>query len=82
MESWHILLHLAAALNWSSKQTDVKTVFLYSILPDDKVQWMEQPKGMEEEGFEDHVWMLQRGLYRMKQAGHLWNKTMDATMVE
>ena len=61
---------------------DVKTVFLYSILPDNKVQWMEQPEGMEEEGFEDHVWMLQQGLYRMKQAGHLWNKTMDATIVE
>ena len=82
MESWRILLHLAAALNWSSKQTDVKTAFLYSILPDDEVQWMEQPEGMEEEGFEDYVWMLQRGLYGMKQARRLWNKTMDAAMVE
>lgn len=81
MESWCILLHLAAALDWSSKQTDVKTVFLYSILPDDEIQWMEQPEGIEE-GFEDHVWMLQWGLYGMKQAGHLWNKTMDSTMIE
>ena len=82
MESWRILLHLAAALDWNSKQTDVKTAFLYSLLPDDEVQWMEQPEGMEEEGFEDYVWMLQRGLYGMKQAGRLWNKTMDAAMIE
>jgi len=82
MESWRILLHLAATLDWSTKQTDVKTAFLYSILPDDEVQWMEQLEGMEEEGFEDHVWMLQQGLYGMKQAGRLWNKTMDAAMVE
>ena len=71
MESWRILLHLAATLDWSTKQTDVKTAFLYSILPDDEVQWMEQPEGTEEEGFEDHVWMLQQGLYGMKQAGCL-----------
>jgi hypothetical protein len=82
MESWRILLHLAAALDWSSKQTDVKTAFLYSLLPDNETQWMEQPEGMEEEGFEDYVWMLQRGLYGMKQAGRLWNKTMDSAMVE
>jgi hypothetical protein len=82
MESWRILLHLAAALNWDTQQIDVKTAFLYSLLPDDEVQWMEQPEGMEEEGSENYVWMLQRGLYGMKQAGRLWNKTMDAAMVE
>jgi hypothetical protein len=82
MESWRILLHVAASLDWDSQQVDVKTAFLYSLLPDDEVQWMEQPEGMEEEGFEDYIWMLQRGLYGMKQAGRLWNKTMDAAMVE
>ena len=82
MESWRILLHLVAALNWDTQQIDVKTAFLYSLLPDDEVQWMEQPEGMEEEGSENYVWMLQWGLYGMKQAGCLWNKTMDAAMVE
>ena len=46
------------------------------------MQWMEQPEGLEEEGFEDHVWMLQWGLYGMKQARCLWNKTMDTAMIE
>ena len=82
MESWHILLHLMAALDWNSKQTNVKMAVLYSLLPEDEVQWMEQPEGMEEEGFEDYVWMLQQGLYGMKQARCLWNKTMDAAMIE
>jgi hypothetical protein len=82
MESWHILLHFAAVLNWDAQQIDIKTAFLYGLLPDDEIQWMEQPEGMEEPGFEDHVWMLQWGLYGMKQAGRLWNKTMNSAMVE
>ncbi|KAG5729260.1 Copia protein [Termitomyces sp. T112] len=58
MESWHILLHLAAAKGWDATQIDVKTAFLYGILPEDEVQFMKQPKGFEEEGKEDWVWML------------------------
>lgn len=45
MESWRILLHLAAANSWDATQIDVKTAFLYGLLPDDKVQFMEQPEG-------------------------------------
>jgi hypothetical protein len=29
MESWHILLHLAAHLGWDAQQIDIKTAFLY-----------------------------------------------------
>ena len=29
MESWRILLHLAAALDWDAQQIDIKTAFLY-----------------------------------------------------
>ena len=52
MESWQILLHLAAALNWDTQQINTKTVFLYGLLPDDKIQFMEQPNGFEEPGKE------------------------------
>lgn len=55
MESWHILLHIAATEGWDATQIDVKTAFLYGILPDDEVQYMEQPEGFEEPGKEDHV---------------------------
>jgi hypothetical protein len=42
---------------------------------------MEQPKGFEEAGKETYVWMLKKGLYGMKQAGQIWNKTMNKDMV-
>ena len=81
MESWRILLHIAAALGWDAQQIDIKTAFLYGLLPDDEVQYMEQPKGFEEKGKETWVWKLQRGIYGMKQAGRIWNKMMNDAML-
>jgi hypothetical protein len=73
MESWKILLHIAASLGWDAQHIDVKTAFLYSLLPDDEVQYMQQPTGFEEPGKEDWVWQLQCSLYSMKQSSHIWN---------
>lgn len=81
MESWRILLHIAATEGWDATQIDVKTAFLYGVLPDDEVQYMEQPKGFEEQGKEDWVCELMRGLYGMKQAGRIWNQTLNDRMV-
>ena len=78
MESWRILLHIAAALDWDAQQINIKTAFLYGLLPDNKVQYMEQPQGFEEKGKEMWVW---KGLYGMKQAGRIWNKTMNEAMI-
>jgi hypothetical protein len=81
MESWHILLHIAATLDWDAQQIDIKTVFLYGLLPEDEVQYMEQPEGFIQLGKENYVWMLLRGLYGMKQSGRIWNKTMNEQML-
>lgn len=81
MESWRVLLHIAAVLGWDTQQIDIKTAFLYGLLPDNETQYMEQPEGFEEPGKEDFVWKLQRGLYGMKQAGRIWNKTMNDAML-
>ena len=58
MESWQILLHIAATLGWDAQQVDIKTAFLNGLLPDNKVQFMEQPTGFEEPGREDWIWKL------------------------
>ena len=50
MESWCILLHIMAALGWDVQQIDIKTAFLYGLLPEDEVQFMEQPEGFLELG--------------------------------
>ena len=81
MESWRILLHLAAALDWDAQQIDIKTAFLYGLLPDDEIQYMEQPNGFEEPGKEEYVWRIERGLYGMKQSGRIWNQTMNEQML-
>ena len=44
MESWWILLHIMATLAWDVQQIDIKTAFLYGLLPEDEIQYMEQPK--------------------------------------
>ena len=81
MESWRILLHIAASLGWDAQQIDIKTAFLYGLLPDDEIQYMEQPRGFEEPGKETWVWQLQRSLYGMKQSGRIWNKMMNEAML-
>lgn len=77
MESWQILLHLVAALDWDAQKIDINTAFLYGLLPDDKIQYMEQPNGFEEPGKEEYVWRIEQGLYGMKQSGRIWNQTMN-----
>jgi hypothetical protein len=81
MESWRILLHIAACKGWDVQQIDVKTAFLYGLLPDNETQYMQQPIGFEEPGKETWVWRLKRGLYGMKQSGRIWNKTMNEAML-
>ena len=81
MESWRILLHLAAALDWDAQQIDIKTAFLYGLLPEEEYQYMEQPPEFEEPGKEDWVWVIQRGLYGMKQSSRIWNITMNEKML-
>jgi len=81
MESWCILLHLAATLNWDAQQIDIKTAFLYGLLPKEEYQYMEQPLKFEEPGKENWVWVIQHGLYGMKQSGCIWNITMNKKML-
>ena len=42
LESLRVILHIAAANDWCIRQYDVKTAFLYGILPKEENQFMEQ----------------------------------------
>jgi len=81
MESVRLLLNIATAKDWDIQQVDVKTAFLYGLLPPDEAQYLEQPESFTEPGKEDWVWCLQHGLYGMKQSGCIWNKTMHKAML-
>ena len=75
------VLHLAASNDWSLHQYDVKTAFLNGVLPEDEIQFMEQPPGFAVPGKETHVWRLISGLYRMQQSSHIWNKALNASFL-
>lgn len=81
LESFRILTHLGAALDWEIDQLDIKTAFLHGLLEADEVCYMHQPEGFLEAGKEDWVWELQKGLYGMKQGGLVWNRMMNDAML-
>ncbi|KAJ8480980.1 hypothetical protein ONZ45_g15469 [Pleurotus djamor] len=83
-ESIRSLLHIAAANDWDIQQIDVKTAFLYGQLPEDEQIYIEQIKDFDDPDHpaKDWVWLLRRGLYGLKQAGRVWNKTMNGNMTE
>ena len=80
-ESFWILLHLAGLLNWDIQQFNIKTAFLHGLLDKEEFQFMDQLEGFKEPGKEDWVWHVEKGLYRMHQAGQVWNCTLDKAMV-
>jgi len=80
LESFRLVLHLAASLGWDLQQLDVKTAFLHGVLPPEETAYMEQPPGFEEPGKEDWVWRLEKSIYGMKQASRIWNQTFHKTV--
>ena len=80
LESFCLVLHLAASLGWDLQQLDVKMAFLHGVLPPEETAYVEQPPGFEEPGKEDWVWRLQKSIYRMKQASQIWNQTFHKTV--
>ena len=82
LESFRILMHLAASLDWDIQHIDIKTAFLHGVLPEDETAYLEQPKGFEENGKEDWVMELKKSIYGMKQAGRIWNQTFHDSVTE
>jgi Reverse transcriptase (RNA-dependent DNA polymerase) len=78
MEGIRTVLHIGAQRDWIMRQFDVKMAFLYGDL--DEEIYMQQPKGFEEPGKGDHVTLLKKGLYGLKQGGRQWKKKLHAAM--
>jgi hypothetical protein len=75
LESFRVILHIAAALGWDLQQFDIRTAFLHGVLPENETMYMEQPEGFEAVDKEDWVMKLMKSIYGMKQASRVWNKT-------
>jgi hypothetical protein len=65
-----MLLAVAAQKSWKTFQLDVKSTSLNAYLQEEI--FVEQPKGFVIEGEEDKVYLLNKALYRLKQASRAW----------
>ena len=70
LEAIRILISFAAFMNFKLYEINVKCVFLNGFL-DEKV-FVEQPLGFESPSFSDHVYKLDKAIYRLKQAPRQW----------
>jgi hypothetical protein len=77
LSSAQAILAVAASNSWLVEQMDMKSVYLNSMLPDDKVIYMRPPPGFElpSPGNCDRILQLKRVLYGLKQSSQLWYKT-------
>lgn len=66
-----VMLALVAQFDWELKQMDVKTAFLHGEL-DEKI-YMRQPEGFVDKKNPDHVCLLKKSLYGLKQSPRMWN---------
>ena len=76
--SIRILLSLVATKDLELEQLDVKTAFLHGDL--DEQIYMHQPEGFVVPGKEDHVCLLKKSLYGLKQSPRQWYKRFDSFM--
>ncbi|KAL2231405.1 UNVERIFIED_CONTAM: Retrovirus-related Pol polyprotein from transposon TNT 1-94 [Sesamum indicum] len=74
-----IILALTAYHDWELKQMDVKTAFLHGDL--DENIYMYQPFGFSDTSKPDHVCLLKKSLYGLKQSPRQWNKKFDEFML-
>jgi hypothetical protein len=78
VDSLRGLLSLAAHHDWEIHHMDVKSAYLNGKL--NETIYMRQPKGFEVPGKRDHVCLLHKGLYGLKQSGRTWNQTIDPAL--
>lgn len=77
--SIRVLLALVAMFDLELEQLDVKTAFLHGNL--EEQIYMQQLEGFIIDGKEDHVCLLKKSLYGLKQSPKQWYKRFNSFMI-
>ena len=78
--SIRIILALAVSLRLYLRQFDIKTAFLYKELPESQRVYILPPRGVNVPP--QHVLMLLKSVYGLKQASRQWNLHLNKTLHE
>ncbi|XP_019181985.1 PREDICTED: uncharacterized protein LOC109177138 [Ipomoea nil] len=74
-----VLLSLAVSRGWTIRQFDVHNAFLNGNLAE--MVYMKQPPSYEDKATSDHLCLLQRSLYVLKQASQPWFNQLHSFLV-
>jgi len=77
-ETLRTFLAFVASMKWDIKQFDVKGAYLHGLLQE--LRFMDQPHGFDDRS--GCVCKLIQTLYRLCQAGNVWNREFNAAMKE
>jgi hypothetical protein len=80
LEAIRMLLAFAAHHDFKLYQMDVKSAFLNG--PIQELVFVEQPPGFEDPKFPNHVYKLQKALYRLKQAPRAWYECLKEFLLK
>ena len=75
IETLRVLIALATQFDWELDQMDVVGAYLNATLPDDEVLYMDPIPGFHDSSSKVH--RVVKSLYRLKQAGHIWNTALN-----
>jgi hypothetical protein len=77
--TFRLLLSLVAKFRLTIRQADFESAFLNGRIEDGIELYMEQPSGFTN-GRKDHVCLLKRSIYGLKQAASVWAKCLSKTL--
>ena len=80
LASFRLLLAMANRNGWAADSFDFDSAYLNSILPDDEVIYLEQPKDYPQGDPKKHVLRLRKALYGLKQAAKSWYDSLKEAL--
>ena len=71
-----LMCSLACSLQWPLEQCDIETAFLWASIDEDKPIYMAQPEGYVDPERPNHVCLLKKSIYGLKQSPYLWTQLL------